>query len=1036
MALNILHLSDLHITEKHFYDQQHVLNKLFLDLKSLRDTGQQYDLIFFSGDLIARGDYSEANKEFVRKQFIAPLLEATGLSSDKLFITPGNHDLETSKVPDILMPAFENLNSMKKTNEFIDNLSATPYLTAGFESYNNLITKISTARPVLSTSLFCAYIVVCGGQKVGICCINSAWKATGSPNNGDYGSLQIGQRQIDNLLAAVKECSIRFAILHHPLNWLAPFEHNTIMQELYREFDALFHGHNHSANSLQIAGPQYSTFVSNAGCLYQSREWFNGYSILMFEPKSFWQIKVREYYSDRNQFDVSTRFAKDGESYFHVTVDRSSMDLLKLPSIEYTNAVLDSVNGHLLSSNISEIAPKNLNTLFVSPPLSHLSERQLSEDSNNGARIKYLALDELLATHKFIFFVGQKEMGKTTLLNYICSESNNFLGSELPSFGSYVNIESIKPTVSSLLESIVAFSKGAYRKSEFIELLNQGRMTICFDNLDVSNDKLLSSLEEFVKLYHLNRFYFSVNENFQSSISQRVIPKLGLDASVVYLHSFGRSHTRALISKWFGDSSDVLRDRVDTMLSSLRRLNIPRTPFLISILLWIQERNISFSPVNQAEIIDALIDGILEKLNESKELGRYDSTAKRHFLTELSFAMHTSRTKRFTHNELDSFAVSYFSGRGLLSSSGSFIEELKRKGILIDLGEEVSFKFDCVRAFFLSIRIKESPDLFNYAMTPEGFLLLGEELDYFTGKNRDNNDALIGSLKIVEHFFKGADLNLDLSLFDTIALEESPITDALKDVLQKKIMGVTPLSMEKQEELLDELDAPHSTQSQGEAAATNSVTSFFSSLQTASAILRNSELINDAELKKTSYSKLVYYWCQILLAVIATVELYFDDAEKEAVQEIIAHMPKQMNKYMLKMFIPNSIFVMARESLGTSKLELMIKSNIDESQDTVCKLFSCVLYADLELNDRLNILKTLATQNAPSRFLVELVFFKLMHLYMFRKLSNNESEKIGSMLADIFAQLNKSKNPMQANKLKTTFLAGIARKKLFTPKGH
>lgn len=1035
MTLTILHLSDLHMSERSFADQKIVLSCLFDDLSSQRTAGQKIDLIFFSGDLVAKGNYSKENKELVENEFFKPLLEATGVESSHLFLVPGNHDFQQTKISSVIRPAFDSLDSIEKTNDFFDGLENTPYLAAGFDSYKDLVDRIITSKPIISTKLYSAYKVDINNRSIGICCINSAWKSTAAPNDADYGKLQVGQRQLDILIENIKECQLKLAILHHPLNWLSPFDQSQVQLQLYKNFDAIFYGHNHNANSIQIAGPHYSTFVSNSGCLYQSRDWFNGYSIIQRDSESTWIAKVREFYSGRDTFDVSTRFAENGEASFKTIVDRSSMEMMQLPSVDYMTAVLDSVNGHLLTNTISDVAPKNLGAIFVSPRLCHISEKQLNEDSsNNGTEIKYLSLRDLQSNNKPIFFVGQKEIGKTTLLHHICSECNNFQSSEIPSFGCYINLEAVKPTVASLLEAIVSFSKGAYRKAEFIELLNSGRMTVCFDNLLVHDEKLLSSLADFLKTYPTNRFYFSISETFQSSLSQRVIPKLNLESDVVYIHSFGRGQTRSLVAKWFGDTDDAKRERVDSLLASLRRLNVPRTPFLISIMLWVQEKNISFNPVNQAEIIDVLVDGILDKLNESKALSGYDSTAKRGFLTELSFAMHEAGVARFSHNKIERFAVDFFSNKGLPSASGPFISELMSRGILIDLGEEISFKFDCLRAFFLSTNIKDSPEFFKYAMTPSGFLKLGEELDYYTGKNRNDRDALVGALNVLEGYCLESGIDLDLNLFDDISLAESPISSTCMETLEKALLGERP-SFEKQEELLDQIDRPYQAKSDisNVDADRSAVDKFFSSLLTASAILRNSELLNDADFKNEAYSKLTRYWCQMLLVVVAIVEYCFDEQEKLAIQETIPDMPDEYGKYIMKMFIPNAIFAMARESLGTTKLELMIRQDIEHSSESICKLFSTILYSDLELKGRISLLKDLIDQPNASRFLIELVFFKLLHIFMFKNITSHEADKTKQLLAELFAKINNNsafKNQRSIDNFKSNFIAGITRKKL------
>lgn len=1032
-SLSILHVSDLHISDSIFVDQQIVLAALIKDVEMQRKNGVVIDLIVFSGDLVAKGNYSEENQRLVEVEFFTPLLKASGLSRDRVFLVPGNHDLETKKIPSSLRPSFDALNNLSQVNQMIDGVESYPFFWTGFSSYNALERRVCEADPVFKNDLFSAYLVEVNGLKVGVCCINSAWRATGAPNDGDYGRLLVGQRQIDKLLSFVSDCQVKIAVLHHPLNWLALFDQASVQQQIFREFDGVFYGHNHSADSLQIAGPQYSTFVSNAGCLYQSREWFNGYSIVRYDAdSSVWNVRVREFYEKRNAFDVSTRFCENGESAFSVKKDRSGMQLVTFPSSDYITAIQESVNGHLLTSSISEIAPKSLRSIFVQPPLSYMSERQINEDNTSGSEINYLDLAGLLASNKSIFFVGQKESGKTTLLHYICSELEDSRISGVPLFGCYINLDSVKPTVAGLLEAIVLFSKGAYRRAEFVDLLKAGRMVICFDNLPVHDDKLLTAIRSFVEEYPINNVYFSISETFQSSISQRVIPRLGIDSKIVYLHSFGRRQTRALIERWFGEANEELRGRVDTMLSSLRRLNIPRTPFLISALLWIQEKNIAFNPVNQAEIIDILVDGILDKLRETKGRSSYDSTVKRHFLTELAYSLHKAGKKSCSHNELDQLVVDYFSNKGLPSASGPFIDELKRKGVLVDLGDQISFKFDCLRAFFLSIKIKESQELRDYSMTPDGFIKLSEELDYYTGKNRAEKSALVEAMKVLEFFYEQSGIDLDLELFDKISLNESPITAEHKISLEKKLLG-DRLTLEKQEELLDQMDGPFCSSSGVEISFPSpgsNVINFFSALQTASAILRNSELIDDVDLKRSSYIKLVEYWSHVLMVILASIELYVDDREKDFIKETIPGMPGEFDVYILKLLAPNAVFAMALESIGTSKLEMMIKGGVDNAPQTVCKLLSSVLYVDLELNDRLSVIKGLADRAGSSRFLVEIIFFKLLHLFMFRRLSGSEEAKIRPMLGEIFARLSEARSQKASDSIKSQIIKNLDKKRL------
>ena len=89
-----LHLSDWHQRGKDF-DRTVVRDAL---LQDIRDRAQidprltQVEFIVFSGDLAFSGQKTEY--EAVREHLLDPVLRATGLSSDRLFIVPGNHDLD------------------------------------------------------------------------------------------------------------------------------------------------------------------------------------------------------------------------------------------------------------------------------------------------------------------------------------------------------------------------------------------------------------------------------------------------------------------------------------------------------------------------------------------------------------------------------------------------------------------------------------------------------------------------------------------------------------------------------------------------------------------------------------------------------------------------------------------------------------------------------------------------------------------------------------------------------------------------------
>lgn len=1048
-----LHLSDLHLTKESGHDQQVVLKALFADIEHFVRPRGKIDAIFFTGDLIARGKYETDTYEYVKTEFVDPLLKASGVSNNRLFITPGNHDVDLSKADLLLESIYSSFKTHTEMNALIDSIDARLYYWSHLSSFNGFLAYIEQPAPSLENTLFRSYLFEVNGIKVGIACVNSAWRASGKAGQHDYGKLLIGERQIEVLHKSIASADLRVALIHHPLEWLTTYEKPVVQRAIYKNFDALLHGHNHSADAISLATAASSIFVSNAGCLYQTRDYFNGYSLLevnMETAQNTWNVTVREYYEQRQVFDVSTRFASDGRNSYGVRRDALPMTLLPTPA--YIEVVQEKINSKLLSYAASDVAPKNLHGIFVEPPLSHVSEKQFYSEKNNGEAMQYLSLRELALSDRAIFFMGGRESGKTTLLNYLCLKANDPTYLKNASHSIYVDVSALgKKTRATILEAAVSFCGGEYKRQEVIQLLTEGRIIACFDNLPLNQKETLKLIADFVVEFGKCKYCFAAEEGIEQSLTNDFIPIIGLNADVIYLHSFNRKQTRELVGKWFPDSPSAIQIKVDSILSSIRNLRIPKTPFLISVLLWIKERNINFKPINHSAIIDTFIDGLLEKLTESKDRSNTDSTIKRHYLTELAYAVHKSRKDRWTQHELEKFTIDYFEQKALISSTKPFLNELFNKGILLELGEEICFKFDCFRSFFLAQKIDDSEELTKYALSKEGFLKLGTEIDYCTGLHRNKIEFLKASIKIVEDYRRSLNFKIDLRLFEKIDLENSILSSDDKEVILKNLFGKKP-SIQDQEEIFDTMEnaspriIPPSTgrsADQDQAISYEAIPSkaplidYFAALTLASMILRNSELVNDAELKHKIYRQLLNLWSEILLSVLLRVESANEhDLRDKQLQEKFPDKDVLTPKYIAKLALPNVIFLLLKESLGTNKLEVIIKDHIHLHSVQIEQLLSTFLYVDLALPGYLIELEKLLETCSKNRYVIELIFFKLLGLYQLKNISDFEGKKVEKLVGDVFILLNDQGSKRNNDTVKSRFITQLQKKeKQFPIKG-
>lgn len=1033
--MRLLHLSDLHMDATHLRDQRVVLKALFSDVSDDVTANGPFDMVFFTGDLIAKGAYTPENVAAVSVEFIQPLLRAATINSDQLFMVPGNHDVNLKLQSGILSNSHKTLETDEAITRYLNEATLQSSPTTGLEGFNKLLEDVTRREPVFWNTHYRAYKIQVGKVKVGIGALNSAWRATGVALDGDYGSLVVGRKQLDEIIAALDGCDIKVALMHHPVAWMTGKESRYVHRQFLMHFDALFHGHNHESDAQSISGTSKNYFVSNAGCLYQSREYFNGYCIIDYNPiEKRWDISAREYIEARQTFDKSLRFAPDGRASFLRTPQENSPTGPALPSDEYIEALQDSFNGHLLSSLVSDIAPAALRSIFVDPPISKVSTRQLSAEKINGGSAIFLSLKDIISGKRNILFVGTKDMGKTTLMHHVCSLSLDFGQNDFSPFSVFVDLEAAGDTRAAILESIVAFARGAYRRSEFIALLESGAIAVCFDNVRTSRTRQLKTVIDFCSEFSKCRFYFSTNEEVEYSLSAEKLPKLTAELDVLYLHPFGRKETRQLTQKWYSETLSEATPKVDEVLSLLARLNIPRSPFLISALLWIREKQIQFSPVNQAEILDALIDGVMEKLSERKDRSGLDSNIKRHFLASLAEHLHATNSRRITSHSLDSFTVNYFGMKGLSSTSGPFLEELKKKGILLEIGSDVTFMFDSIRAFFLSSRLNESTELLDKALTVANFLEFGEELDYFTGRHRDKKNVLERAAALVDQFRTAARLSRDLTLFDSISVKESPLSGVDSD-LDSAIARHKP-SDERREELLESIDEQTRSRSPNEIEEirlrriNGSIGKYLEALRIGSSILRNSELIDDFDLKKRVYEQFSQCWCEIMIAVLISVDSV--DEGSQGLDVLRGFLPVENTKlasYLLKMLAPNVIIAIAVESIGTAKLQLVVEERIGMSTTTVEGIINTFLAVDLDFPNRFKSLANLLEKHAKNKFVAELVFFKLMQLYFFARLNPKDEQKVRDLLGDSVTLMVSANTQHERTTIKSRLLAGLEKTK-------
>lgn len=228
----ILHISSLHINNDRDFNRTTVFDPFFDRLVlDAYNNNLKPDAAVVSGDIAwqgSAGDYEQA------KQFFERLLSVLDLDAGRLFMVPGNHDVNRAAYRPSDVPSYNNMDELNKE---LENENYRMDLFKGLADYFSYIksdfphlVQVGGCVPFirsLKTSL---------SGKVVLAGLNSAWMCRKSP---DKGQPAIGEYQLKKAFEAVKQekdARVIINIFHHPLEWLwsrdrkicCTYFHNTV----------------------------------------------------------------------------------------------------------------------------------------------------------------------------------------------------------------------------------------------------------------------------------------------------------------------------------------------------------------------------------------------------------------------------------------------------------------------------------------------------------------------------------------------------------------------------------------------------------------------------------------------------------------------------------------------------------------------------------------------------------------------------------------------------------------------------------------
>ncbi len=413
-----LHVSDLHFEEPPRPDAKVILDAFLEDVSAcVRDQGLCPDFVAATGDIAFSGrpsgepglpsEYNHA------RAFLDRLLSRVGLSRDRLFIVPGNHDVNRSSIA----PSAGAIEAGLTDREKVEKLWAAPgdrrQVFARLDNYTAFVNDYLKPHVHLDDErLFDVRTLELGERRVAVLGLNSAWRCA---SDQDRGRLLLGEPQVRLALELASGADLRIALLHHPLEWLAEFDRDDSGALLLDHCDFVLQGHLHLNAVTHVGSPDGRATVLSAGAQYATRRFPNMYTWVRLDLEaSVGTVYLRRYSDARGGF-----WTRDSQSYRNAPEGAYSFALHEPMAVPRAAlAAPKSIEATYLAELGLEL--DQWRGLGVRRPV-HLARSYVphSLQGAGGARPEAQVLRELVqgdSRRSDVLVEGRAGSGKTTLL--------------------------------------------------------------------------------------------------------------------------------------------------------------------------------------------------------------------------------------------------------------------------------------------------------------------------------------------------------------------------------------------------------------------------------------------------------------------------------------------------------------------------------------------------------------------------------------------------------------------------------------------
>lgn len=1011
--ITILHISDFHYSKTKLRDQKIIVDALIRDVQEKCVGYRKPDILLFTGDLVQAAGIDRHDDAY--DFMLSRVSNAVGLSDERVFIAPGNHDVETNVVD-------ENLDAHKKwrnsTNEELnahyDQGHFKEIISNKFKSYIELETYLGSNSKVYSNDFGSVHRIP--DINIDILTFNTAAFSKGGSKNldKDEGEMAIPEFAIIELTDRLST-NFCISVTHHPLQSMNEMTCRHLRQAIQSKSNIHLFGHMHDPNIENIQAINGSVHSSQSAAIFTNRtEYHCGYSIISYSRSAKTaETVLRKYYPERSVFDADIGRVNGG--VFYPTEE----------SRNYWRQQVSPFDGQDLKNHIKEVGPveiflnnqsaeseREVMDQFVAPPIVRQFFQSQPEDTQYNKN-NQVDIDEIITDRSNEIIIAAPEHGRTIFLRHIQVKMCEKQG-ELPNLPIFIEFNDIKTNISSVIRLIrsnaISLPTGLSHES----LMEVGHITILIDDVDFSSTQKMRLLKELMAKYPKCRYILSAPKKDILSAGNIALPELPLHFGTLEICALGRKEMRKLVKKLNPEANqEILLEKLHTEFT---QMNLPFTAANGTILMDIYGSFPDFKAINRSVVIEQFIDASLRKAAEDQvRRETFDFNNKTSLLASVASWMSFKNNYKPNYEDLRKYVHDYLDELGLTASVDDLLQEFFAARIIVRRSEgRITFRYRSVLEYFISIQMTIDPTYKDWVLEEDRYLQYVNEIQFYAGKMRsDINLINLISERFIE-IMKEAKNELpefDLEKIAALSLPSGSNESSIESIADQ--LDMPPMSEEERDQEI-EADLPKDVEDRQEVFRPQIAdlgAKLLVSMALYSGTLKNLETIKDID-KRYHLSLILRGWSFFLgislyiVPELAKKRKYKLNGVNYTVNAPLS-MPNNDLSRLIALSLPTGISLLIKTSLGTEKLErqLCLPTVNEKSDPLVYDFFRVSLISDLRLRGTTPAIHEFLELSRKSDYFTEAMIWKIKETRIRNGFEENDFAKIIPVVSSAIANM-------------------------------